>query len=151
MRIQLWRAGNVNVGGRMGRVYFKETHGAFVLSDARNISDDDDDALEAMVKWKRVVDDMCPNSPIPVILLLTKTDLVDEENNESLTESLDAFCAEHGFLGWRRVSAKTNQGIDAALHDMASHAIPFMQSATRNPDPDESSDVLEERVICTLL
>jgi Ras-related protein Rab-38 len=54
-----------------------------------------------------------PNGkPLPVLLLANKCDLPDHKVD---TASLDAFCAEHGFIGWFATSAKENINIEESV------------------------------------
>lgn len=52
----------------------------------------------------------------PIILLVNKTDLLDEKTKSEL--NYDDFCTEYGFSRWIPISTKTEEGIDLAYGDM---------------------------------
>lgn len=52
----------------------------------------------------------------PIILLVNKTDLLDEKTKSEL--NYDDFCTEYGFSRWIPISTKTGEGIDLAYGDM---------------------------------
>lgn len=107
----------------MTRVYYKEAVGAFVVFDVTRIS-----TFDAVKKWKSDIDaKVCldwhqcvlvahhqvtlPNEePIPVVLLANKIDLVPQDGEDKgwgkTDEEMNAFCKEHGFIGWFATSAK---------------------------------------------
>jgi GTPase SAR1 family protein len=62
-----------------------------------------------------------PNgSPLPVVLLANKCDLPDTRVNK---EELDAFCKEHGFIGWYETSAKTNHNIEESVKGLVTNIL----------------------------
>lgn len=112
MRLQLWDIAGQERFGNMTRVYYKEAVGAFVVFDLTRI-----DTFDAVAQWKADIDAKVTwgedDKPIPVVLLANKCDL--EHNYFGKTkEDMDAYCQEHGFLGWFETSAKDNKGIEEA-------------------------------------
>lgn len=74
-------------------------------------------------QWKREIDNKVtlPNgSPLPVVLLANKCDLPDTRVDK---EQLDAFCKEHGFLGWFETSARANTNIEESVKGLVSNIL----------------------------
>jgi len=62
-----------------------------------------------------------PNGkPLPVMLLANKCDLPDTRVDK---EQLDAFCKEHGFIGWFETSAKTNHNVEEGVRGLVSNIL----------------------------
>lgn len=113
VRLQLWDIAGQERYGNMTRVYYREAVGAFIVFDVSRLS-----TFEAVKKWKADIDAKVrlpdPNeSPIPVVLLANKCDLVKDATNP---QEMDAFCAENGFVGWFETSAKENINIDRSAN-----------------------------------
>lgn len=75
------------------------------------------------VQWKREIDSkvtLPDGSPLPVVLLANKCDLPDSRVDK---ESLDAFCTEHGFIGWYETSAKSNHNIEESVKGLVSNIL----------------------------
>ncbi len=74
-------------------------------------------------QWKREIDTKVtlPNgSPLPVVLLANKCDLPDTRVDK---EELDAFCKEHGFIGWYETSAKSNHNIEESVKGLVTNIL----------------------------
>jgi len=74
--------------------------------------------LHPRVQWKREIDSKVtlPNGkPLPVVLLANKCDLPDTAVQRDM---LNAFCKEHGFIGWFETSAKTNHNIEESVRGL---------------------------------
>jgi len=116
VRLQLWDIAGQERFGNMTRVYYKEAVGAFVVFDVNRTS-----TYEAVKKWKTDIDTKVSlpgtETPIPIILLANKIDLVTGKDGWGKTkEDMDKFCEEHGFVGWFETSAKDDTRIDEAAN-----------------------------------
>lgn len=121
IRIQFWDIAGQERYGNMTRVYYKESVGAFIMADALRPT-----TIDAIKKWKSDFDaksrwqDLYSLETItdfsPIILLINKVDLLDDEMKSQL--NYDDFCKEHGFHCWFAISTKTNEGIDEACNEM---------------------------------
>ena len=107
VRLQLWDIAGQERFGNMTRVYYKEAVGAFVVFDLTRLS-----TFETVAQWKADIDAKvtwgADNRPIPVVLLANKCDLAKEAFCKTPQE-MDAYCQEHGFIGWYETSAKDNK------------------------------------------
>jgi GTPase SAR1 family protein len=75
------------------------------------------------VQWKREIDSkvtLPDGTPLPVVLLANKCDLPDSRVDK---EQLDAFCKEHGFIGWYETSAKSNHNIEESVKGLVSNIL----------------------------
>jgi Ras-related protein Rab-32 len=122
--LQMWDiAGQERVIGNMTRAFYKDAAGAFVVFDIMNQK-----TFEVARAWKRDIDQKISvtgtDLPIPTVLLANKIDLAEEEGSLRKTkEEMDNFCKENGFIGWAETSAKTGQGIDAAVKKLVSAVV----------------------------
>jgi len=136
VRLQLWDIAGQERFGNMTRVYYKEAVGAMVVFDVTRVS-----TFEAVQKWKADIDAKVTlppdDSPIPVVLLANKCDLAKEGFCQDKAK-MDAFCEEHGFVGWFETSAKDNIGIDAAARKLVQA---ILQNDVNRAPPASSSSV----------
>jgi Ras-related protein Rab-32 len=111
--LQLWDIAGQDRFGALYRIYYRDAFGAMLVFDLSR-----PETFQSVLKWKREIDNkvMLPNgSALPVILLANKSDLPDTRVNK---EELDAFCKEHGFVGWLETSAKTNHNIEESVKSL---------------------------------
>ena len=72
-----------------------------------------------------------PNGkPLPVLLLANKCDLPDHKVDKT---SLDAFCSEHGFIGWMETSAKENINIEESVTTLINNILSHKGACVRGP------------------
>jgi len=154
VRLQLWDIAGQERFGNMTRVYYKEAVGAMVVFSIGQI-----ETFEEVRKWKADIDSKVTigedGRPIPVVLLANKCDLDTTEGGfaQNNKEKMDAFCKEHGFVGWFATSAKDSIGIDEASRHLVSkilenHDADTAEAAAKGPDtvkiekekPGSSSD-----------
>jgi Ras-related protein Rab-32 len=115
IRLQLWDIAGQERYGNMTRVYYQESHGAFIMCDDR-IS-----TIESVKKWKFDIDSkiewnrLYPENFNPCILLVNKSD-----SKDSYTETVDfdKICKDNGFNSWMKISCKTGEGIQEACDRM---------------------------------
>jgi len=115
VRLQLWDIAGQERFGSMTRVYYRDAAAAFVVFDLTRVA-----TLEAAVKWKRDLDEKVSTvdgTPVPAILLGNKCDLPREAEMPSDSD-ISQFCTKHGFIGWRKVSAKDGNGIEEAADEI---------------------------------
>ena len=90
------------------------------------ISNDDKAALDIIRQLGATVLTLPNGSPLPVLLLANKCDLPESTVDKA---QLDAFCTEHGFIGWIDTSAKTNHNVEEAVRrlvgDVLTHTEAF--------------------------
>ncbi|PRP80154.1 ras-related protein Rab-32-like [Planoprotostelium fungivorum] len=98
VRLALWDIAGQERFNHMTRVYYKGAHGAMVVFDVTK-----DKTFQAVPRWKKDIDSNLDN--IPTVLVANKCDLLD---NPLDTETMEKFCAQHGFIGWYETSAKEN-------------------------------------------
>ncbi|KAJ7996367.1 hypothetical protein DPEC_G00236360 [Dallia pectoralis] len=146
IRLQLWDIAGQERYGNMTRVYYREAVGALVVFDVTRAS-----TFEAVLKWKDDLDtkvSLIHGKPVPAVLLANKSDQVFSQQPK-----LDAFCLEHGFMGWFETSAKENTNIEAAMRCLVEHILANEESAAWDSDPDVHvlpgfNHSRKERVLC---
>jgi Ras-related protein Rab-32 len=116
--LQLWDIAGQDRFGALYRIYYRDAFGAMLIFDLSR-----PETFQSALKWKREIDTkvLLPNgSQLPVVLLANKCDLPDTRVNK---EELDAFCKEHGFVGWFETSAKTNHNIEESVKGLVSNIL----------------------------
>jgi len=111
VRLQLWDIAGQERFGHMTRVYYREAVAAAIVFDVNRPS-----TFDAVLKWKEDLDSKVSITtstgdqlPLPVVLLANKCDLLTSADSWSVPvakKDMDAYCKEHGFLGWFETSAK---------------------------------------------
>lgn len=82
--------------------------------------DDEKNALKSALEWKKNLDanntweQNYPCGTKPIILLISKGDLIDPENKLDY----DDFCKQNGFHSWMVISSKTGEGVELACDRM---------------------------------
>lgn len=114
-RLQLWDLAGQERFGNMTRAYFRESVAAFVIVDATRPA-----TFDGAKKWRTLLDvefdrcEMYPDGFYPVILVVNKVDLLDENDRSSLGFDYEAFCKKNRFHSWFAVSSKDDKGVQAA-------------------------------------
>ncbi|XP_023692945.1 ras-related protein Rab-38-like isoform X2 [Paramormyrops kingsleyae] len=147
IRLQLWDIAGQERYGNMTRVYYREAVGALLVFDVTRTS-----TFQAVLKWKADLDgkvSLANGKPVPVVLLANKSDQ-SREGLSSQLPKLDAFCKEHGFVGWFETSAKENTNINAAVRCLVQNILANEQSTEAGLDLDVQvlpalNDVTKER------
>ncbi|KAK2954672.1 putative Ypt/Rab-type GTPase ypt7 [Blattamonas nauphoetae] len=133
VRLQLWDIAGQERYGNMTRVYYKEALGAIVVFDLSRPN-----TLDSVKKWKQDIDSKvrlpdANESPLPVILLANKCDLVKNSINPT---QLDLFCKENGFVKWFETSAKDGTHVE----DAANFLVKQILETDSNPQQDTHAD-----------
>jgi len=130
VRMQLWDIAGQERFGSFTRVYYKDAVSAIVVFDL-----DCPKTLQTAIKWKQDIDDkvtLSDGSPLPVILVGNKNDLIQEKEwAHSLysKQYFSSFCKDYGFSAWFTTSCLDGSNIDAPFQfigDMViKHQIPM--------------------------
>ena len=112
----------------IARVYYKDALGAMLVYDMSRPS-----TLETIPKWKKEIDAKVTlyGNALPVILCANKCDIETATVNEA---EMDAFCKEHGFIGWFETSAKENINIHESAKSLVENILThnITKSASQN-------------------
>jgi Ras-related protein Rab-32 len=109
--LQIWDIAGQERYGQMTRVYYQAAVAALVVYDVTR-----PESFDAVAKWKSDIDHkvfLADGSKLPCLLLANKCDLPAVPPRAK--EDLDAFCAEHDFVGWFETSSKENINIEKAF------------------------------------
>jgi len=134
VRLQLWDIAGQERFGNMTRVYYRSAVGAFVVFDVITRAN-----MEAVQKWKKDIDakvTLPDGSPIPVILLANKCDLLREGAGPDISD-MDKYCVEQGFVGWEKTSAKENMHIEKGMRMLIDTVLE--RTAGIQPQPEKST------------
>eukprot|EP01118_Nematostelium_gracile_P019098 TRINITY_DN8721_c0_g1_i1.p1 TRINITY_DN8721_c0_g1~~TRINITY_DN8721_c0_g1_i1.p1 ORF type:complete len:228 (-),score=59.60 TRINITY_DN8721_c0_g1_i1:75-758(-) len=121
VRLQLWDIAGQERFGVMTHVYYKEATGVCIVYDSTSVK-----SFQAVERWKSDVESKVklPNGDtVPCVLLANKCDLginIDKQQ-------LDDYVKDNNYIGWYATSAKSNVGIDQALHDLIEHIFSAIQ------------------------
>ena len=120
-KVQIWDLAGQDKNIYTSKVFTKGSHGCLILYDTQN-----KDSFENTIKWKKSIDDnaqFIDNTPLPIVLVQNKIDLVEPEVLEGDEEELKKFVDENGFLTFTRTSCKTNQNINETMDYLLANII----------------------------
>ena len=115
-RFTLWDTSGLQRCASLIGFYSRALSGAAVVVDVTDMN-----SLENARFWKKVVDRSSPKSPLPVILLANKCDLVDQRKVSP--EAFAELAEELNCFAYMEVSAKTGQNVKEAFHMLFDKAL----------------------------
>ena len=120
-KVQVWDLAGQDKNIYTSKVFTKGAHGCLILYDTQ-----DKKSFENTIKWKKTVDDnttFIDGTPLPIILVQNKIDLVEAEALEGDEEELKKFVDENKFLTFTRTSFKNNQNVNETMDFLLANII----------------------------
>ena len=120
-KIQIWDLAGQDKNIYTSKVFTKGAHGCLILYDTQSKN-----SFENTVKWKKSIDDntrFIDETPLPIVLVQNKIDLVEQEELEKDEDELKKFVDENGFLTFTRTSCKNNQNINETMDYLLANII----------------------------
>ena len=164
-KVQLWDLAGQDKNIYTSKVFTKGSHGCLILYDTQN-----KDSFEKTVKWKKAIDDnalFIDETPLPIVLVQNKIDLVEPEALEGDEDELKQFVDENGFLTFTRTSCKTRQNINETMDYLLANIIDRLEEyhkktntpmnndkrtsiVIQNPNPSTESLLSSKKSFCCL-
>ena len=120
-KVQIWDLAGQDKNIYTSKVFTKGSHGCLILYDTQ-----DKKSFENTIKWKKSIDDnatFIDGTPLPIVLVQNKIDLVENEELEKDEEELKKFVDENGFLTFTRTSCKNNQNVNETMDFLLANII----------------------------
>ena len=120
-KVQIWDLAGQDKNIYTSKVFTKGSHGCLILYDSQ-----DKNSFENTIKWKKSIDDnttFIDGSPLPIVLVQNKIDLVEPDKIENDQEELKKFVDENGFLTYTRTSCKNNQNVNETMDILLGNVI----------------------------
>ena len=120
-KVQIWDLAGQDKNIYTSKVFTKGAHGCLILYDTQ-----DKKSFENTIKWKKTVDDnttFIDGTPLPIVLVQNKIDLVEAEALEGDEEELKKFVDENKFLTFTRTSCKNNQNVNETMDFLLANII----------------------------
>jgi small GTP-binding protein len=120
-KIQIWDLAGQDKNIYTSKVFTKGAHGCLILYDTQSKN-----SFENTVKWKKAIDDntrFIDETPLPIVLVQNKIDLVEQEELEKDEDELKKFVDENGFLTFTRTSCKNKQNINETMDYLLANII----------------------------
>ena len=120
-KVQIWDLAGQDKNIYTSKVFTKGSHGGLILYDTQNKT-----SFENTIKWKKAIDDnarFIDETPLPIVLVQNKIDLVEPDNLKEDEEELKKFVDENGFITFTRTSCKTNQNINETMDFLLANII----------------------------
>lgn len=141
VRLQLWDIAGQERYRKMTRVYYKEAFGAIIVFDLSRPG-----TLDSVQKWKADIDSKVRlpdvnQSPIPVILMANKCDMIKNGING---EHLDQYCRANGIVKWFETSAAEGINVDDGINFLVQFILEAdvgEDDSERKEDADAAIDV----------
>ena len=141
--LQIWDIAGQERYGQMTRVYYQAAVGAMVVCDASR-----PDTMDLAIKWKQDLDSKVflgnTGRTIPCVLLVNKVDLLEGGKCGKSKDEMDAFCREHGFVGWFETSAKQDMNVGTSFQALVDHVLEAtsdLPNAGQEKKPDSAGPV----------
>ena len=113
-RIQLWDIGGQDKSPTMAKIFSRDSHGCFVVSDVTK----NNTLLETM-NWKKVINDECiflDGDKLPFILIQNKIDLIsDKQELNNIENETKNFSQKHQFNKYFMVSVKNDVNVNESM------------------------------------
>ena len=120
-KVQIWDLAGQDKNIYTSKVFTKGAHGCLILYDTQ-----DKKSFENTIRWKKAVDDntkFIDGTPLPIVLVQNKIDLIDSKDLENDEEELKKFVDENGFLTFTRTSCKNNQNVNETMDFLLANII----------------------------
>ncbi len=120
-KVQLWDLAGQDKNIYTSKVFTKGAHGCLILYETLN-----KDSFENTLKWKKAIDEntnFIDETPLPIVLVQNKTDLIEPEALNEDEEVLKKFVDENGFLTFTRTSCKTKTNINETMDYLLANII----------------------------
>jgi small GTP-binding protein len=120
-KIQIWDLAGQDKNIYTSKVFTKGAHGCLILYDTQSKN-----SFENTIKWKKSIDDntrFIDETPLPIVLVQNKIDLVEQEELEKDEDELKKFVDENGFLTFTRTSCKNRQNINETMDYLLANII----------------------------
>ena len=120
-KVQIWDLAGQDKNIYTSKVFTKGSHGCLILYDTQ-----DKKSFENTIKWKKSIDDnttFIDGTPLPIVLVQNKIDLVQAEELEKDEEELKKFVEDNDFLTFTRTSCKNNQNINETMDFLLANII----------------------------
>ena len=143
-KVQVWDLAGQDKNIYTSKVFTKGAHGCLILYDTQ-----DKKSFENTIKWKKTVDDnttFIDGTPLPIVLVQNKIDLVEAEALEGDEEELKKFVDENKFLTFTRTSCKNNQNVNETMDFLLANIIDrledYHKKANRPIDNDKRTSIV---------
>ena len=120
-KVQIWDLAGQDKNIYTSKVFTKGSHGCLILYDTQTKN-----SLENTINWKKAIDDntkFIDETPLPIVLVQNKIDLVNPEELEKDEEELKKFVDDNGFLTFTRTSCKKNQNVNETMDYLLANII----------------------------
>ena len=120
-KVQIWDLAGQDKNIYTSKVFTKGSHGCLILYDT-----DTKDSFENTLKWKKAIDEnskFIDETPLPIVLVQNKIDLVGPDELNKDEEELKKFVDENGFLTFTRTSCKTKQNVNETMDYLLANII----------------------------
>ena len=113
-RIQLWDIGGQDKSPTMAKIFSRDSHGCFVVSDVTK-----NNTLLDTMNWKKVVNDessFIDGNKLPFILIQNKIDLItDKQELDNIENETKNFSEKNEFNKYFMVSVKDNINVNESM------------------------------------
>ena len=120
-KVQIWDLAGQDKNIYTSKVFTKGSHGCLILYDTET-----KESFENTLKWKKAIDEnskFIDETPLPIVLVQNKIDLVGPDELNKDEEELKKFVDENGFLIFTRTSCKTKQNVNETMDYLLANII----------------------------
>jgi small GTP-binding protein len=148
-KVQIWDLAGQDKNIYTSKVFTKGAHGCLILYDSGTPN-----SFENTLKWKKSIDEntkFVDETPLPIVLVQNKIDLLSEEDIQKDEEDLKKFVNENGFLTFSKISCKKKQNVNETMDLLLTHVIDKLEEHVKNNninlDEKRTSIVVQNKVM----
>lgn len=141
-KIQIWDLAGQDKNIMMTRVFCKDAHGLIIMSDVTNPQ-----SLNSCLMWKKIIDEyvqFLDGTPLPMMLIQNKIDLISEEDQLIELENFNDFYVKNGFVYGYQTSVKCVININESMDEFLGYVIDKTEKVYINQETKQSIILTEK-------
>ncbi|CAF0744244.1 unnamed protein product [Rotaria sp. Silwood1] len=130
--IQIFNISGSQCGKTKINTYFKNIDGYIIMFDVTR-----SETYDNIILWKKIINKINQTVNLPCLLLANKSDLEEDQDLNSIMDTMNNYCEAIGFCGYYKISNRDNINIEESIQTLINEIIKRKNSPT-TASPSES-------------